>query len=116
MPRTQAPNTRAQRVFAPLILRARFQPESVVQMASSKLPWRQVYPLHVDGIPAGDAVSAPTPTSLLDNQAVALLDPRMKRPKGDAHRSVEKGRGFKLKTVMALPDELYEQMLVSDIN
>ena len=85
-------------------------------MASSKLPWHQVYPLHVDGIPSGDAVSAPAPTSLPDSQAVALLDPRMKRPKGDAHRSAEKGRGFQLKSVLALPDELYEQMLVSDIN
>ena len=69
----------------------------------------------MDGIPAGDAVSTPAPTSLPDGQAVTL-DPRMKCPKGDVHRSAEKGRGFQLKSVLALPDELYKQMLVSDIN
>lgn len=114
MPCTPAQTTRAQQAFTPLILQARFQPESVVQMASSKLPWHQTYPLHVDGIPAGGMVLPPAPTSLPDTQVATPVDPRMKHPKGDTHRSAEKGRGFQLRSLLALPDELYDQMLVSD--
>lgn len=81
MPCTPAQTTCAQQAFAPLILWAHFQPESVVQMASSKLPWHQTYPLHMDGIPAGGVVLPPAPTSLPDTQVAAPVDPRMKRPK-----------------------------------
>ena len=114
MPCTPAQTTHAQRAFALLILQAHFQPESVVQMASSKLPWCQTYPLHMDGIPAGGVVLPPAPTSPPDTQVAAPVDPQMKCPKGDTHRSAEKGRGFQLRSLLALPDELYDQMLVSD--
>ena len=109
MPRTQASKTRAQRAFAPLIVRARFRPESVILSTSLTLPWRKTFPPHVEGIPATDA----TPTSHSGSANGRPPTTKMKCPNGECSRNPSTGRGYQLKETLKLPDDLYEEILVS---
>lgn len=109
MPRAQVPNTRSQRAFAPLIVRTCFRSEGLILSTSSALPWRKIYPPHVEGISATDATPTSQPSSVNGHQPAT----KIKRPTGECGRNPSTGRGFQLKETMKLPDDLYEEMLAS---
>lgn len=109
MPRTQASNTRAQRAFAPLIVRGRFRPECVALSTPLALPWHKTFPPHVEGIPAVDAIPTSHPALAVGHSPIQ----KMKRPNGECGRNPNTGRGFQLKETLSLPNGLYEEIQVS---
>jgi hypothetical protein len=104
MPRVETPRHRVQRAFAPLLFRTRFQPERLLTPPST--PWLATFPPHVDGQPAEDI-----PDVESEGSASKVAPVKMKRPNGEPGRSGE--RGFNLKSALMLPEELYEEVLVS---
>ena len=109
MPRAQVVNTRVQRAFAPLIVRAPFQPERVFPSTFVVvLPWRKTFLPHVGGLPDIDANLTPRSDSANDR----LPTTKIKRPSGECGRNPSTGRGFQLKETLQLSDGLYEEILV----
>jgi hypothetical protein len=103
MPRVATPKHRIQRAFVPLVFRTHFQPERC--LTPPPLPWNITYPPHGDGKPADDA---PATAIKGANNAPPI---KIKRPPGEPGR---KGcRGFVTKDVLNLPEEMYEELLVS---
>lgn len=107
MPPDRVSTTRAQRAFAPLIIRTNLRSEKLTSNELFTLPWRKPYPPHVQGIPAADAIPSfhpePAPVSPLE---------KIQRPKGAARRKPATGRGFQLRESLNL-GSIYDEMLVS---
>jgi len=103
MPRVATPKHHIQRAFVPLVFRTHFQPERC--LTPPPLPWNITYPPHGDGKPADDA-----PATVIEgaNNAPPI---KIKRPPGEPG---QKGcHGFVTKDVLNLPEEMYEELLVS---
>jgi hypothetical protein len=104
MPRVATPNHRAQRTFAPLVFRARFQPERL--LTPPPLPWNISYPPHGEGKPADDTPLVTDESPSADKTPLI----KIKRPPGEPGRKGE--RGFSTKDVLDLPEGVYEDLLV----
>jgi hypothetical protein len=103
MPRVETPKHRIQRAFAPLPFRTFFKSERL--LTPPPLPWHATFPPHADGKPAEDA---PLVEGSSTSKAPLI---KMKRPPGEPGRKGE--RGFVVKSVLDLPEGVYEELLVS---
>lgn len=103
MPRVATPDHRAQRTFAPLVFRARFQPERL--LTPPPLPWNISYPPHGEGKPADDTPLVTDKSPSADKAPLI----KIKRPPGEPGRKGE--RGFSTKDVLDLPEGMYEDLL-----
>jgi hypothetical protein len=101
MPRVEHPKHRVQRAFAPLLLRAPFQPERL--LAHPPLPWLATFSPHIDG-------QLPNDDGFAEGASTTTATIKMKRPNGEPGRTGD--CGFNLKSALNLPSGMYEEMIV----